>query len=133
MGHGLVAAVCAELGVQVAHMGRDGVRRYVQLVGDLACRKVSRQVAQDADLAFSERIGQGLRPGGRCGWRAWTGEQAEELGDQRGVRAAAKVQQVPIERCCGVPDETHLTLREVRRVAFRKLEYAHDAVPFIVC
>ena len=62
-----MAAVDAELGVQMAHVSRDGVCRYVQLAGNLACREVGRQVAQDADLAFGERIVKDLRRRGRCG------------------------------------------------------------------
>ena len=46
--HGLVAAVDAELGVQVARVRVDGVHRQPQLGGDLGCREVGRQVAQDA-------------------------------------------------------------------------------------
>ena len=53
---GLTAAVDAELGVQVAHVGGDGVHRHGQLAGDLLRRQVGRQVTQDASLAVGERL-----------------------------------------------------------------------------
>ncbi len=60
---GLRAAVRAELGVQVAHMGLDGVGGDVEFVRDFGCRQVSRKVAQDPDLAFAERLQRRLWPG----------------------------------------------------------------------
>jgi len=53
---GLVAAVDTELGVQVAQVGRDGVRRQGQLAGYLLRGQVGRQVPQDATLAVSKRF-----------------------------------------------------------------------------
>jgi hypothetical protein len=53
---GLAAAVHAELGVQVAHVGGDGVHRQGQLAGDLLSGQVSWQVAQDVSLAGGERL-----------------------------------------------------------------------------
>ena len=53
---GLTAAVDAELGVQVAHVGGDGVHRQGQLAGDLLRRQVGGQVTQDASLAVGERL-----------------------------------------------------------------------------
>ena len=51
---GLAAAVDAELGVQMVHVGADGVHREAQLSGDLGSGEVGRQVAQDAGLAVGE-------------------------------------------------------------------------------
>jgi hypothetical protein len=51
-----VTVVDAELGVQVAHMGADGVHRQGQFLGDLGSGEVGREVAQDADLAVGERF-----------------------------------------------------------------------------
>ena len=50
---GVGSPVRAELGVQVAHMGADGVDRDVQLAGDLRPREIGRQVAQHAQLALA--------------------------------------------------------------------------------
>jgi NADPH-dependent 2,4-dienoyl-CoA reductase/sulfur reductase-like enzyme len=50
------AAVSAELGVQVVHVGFDGVGRDIQLAGDLWPRQVGRQVAQPQDLAVAQRL-----------------------------------------------------------------------------
>jgi hypothetical protein len=63
MGDGLGAPVRAKLGVQVAHMGLDGVGRDVEFVRDFGCRQVSREVAQDPNLASAERLQRRLRPG----------------------------------------------------------------------
>jgi len=51
-----VAAVRAELVVQVAHVGLDRVHRKVKLIGDLRCRELGGQVAQDAGLGVAERL-----------------------------------------------------------------------------
>ena len=85
--HGLMAAVDAELGVQVARVGADGVDREEQLTGDLGSRELGRQVAQDADLALAERLAQApscARPG--RGLPA--GQQVQDLGDRDGVSGA---------------------------------------------
>jgi len=58
-----VAAVHAELVVQVTHVGLDRVRRQVQLVGDLRGRQLGGQVAQDPGLGVAERLAQPLRSG----------------------------------------------------------------------
>jgi hypothetical protein len=83
---GLRSAVRAELGVQVAQVGPDGVTRDVQLAGDLRPGQVGRQVAQHPDLAVAQRLRRRPRPGGRRGSPA--GQQAQDLSDQRGVRGA---------------------------------------------
>jgi len=91
--HRLVAAVDAELGLQVARMDADGVHREEQLIGDLGSREVGRQVAQHPDLAEGELFIQAaaanpsrLAAGRRRG--PVPGEQALDLGDQGGVGRA---------------------------------------------
>jgi hypothetical protein len=86
-GDGLGPGVRAELAVQVADVGPDGVVREVQLAGDLGHGQVGGQVAQQPDLAIAQRLQRRLRPGRRRGERA-SGEQAEDVGDQGSVRGA---------------------------------------------
>jgi hypothetical protein len=107
---GLGPAVDAELGVQVAHVGLDGVRRHGQLAGNLRRRQVRRQVAQYADLAVAQRLERRPRLTGRRRG-PFPGQQVEDLGQQRGVRGAlpgvaleharCRVQQEPQERAVG--------------------------------
>jgi len=102
--------VHAELGVQVAQVGLDGARRDGELGGDLRCRQLGRQVAQYAEFAAAERFEQRPRPGGRRRGPV-PGQQAEDLGDQGGVRGALAgaaleqvrrgIQQEPQQRTIG--------------------------------
>jgi hypothetical protein len=85
--NGLGAPVCAELGVQVAQVGADGVVRDVQLARDLRRGQVGRQVAEHVQLAVAQRLPRRLRVGGRWGGPV-SREQAEDVGDQGGVRGA---------------------------------------------
>src|SRR5580693_9083757 len=66
--HGLLAAVRAELAVQVPQVGLDRVRRDVELGGDLWRAHMGRQVAQHASLALGEQL---VRPGRFAGWWRW--------------------------------------------------------------
>jgi hypothetical protein len=63
--HRLLAAVDAELGIQVPGVGADGVDREEQLTGDIARREVGRQVAQDAGLAVGQLFGRATGEGPR--------------------------------------------------------------------
>ena len=76
----------AELGVEVTHVGSDGVPRDVQFIRDLWLRQVGRQVAQYPDLAAAQRLERRLQPGRRRG--PFPGQQVEDLGDQGGVCGA---------------------------------------------
>src|ERR1700730_11784891 len=82
-----MAAVRAELVVQVAHVGLDRVGRQVQLVGDLRRGELGGQVPQHPRLGVAERFAQVLRPGRRrAGLPA--GQHIQDLGDQASVRGA---------------------------------------------
>jgi hypothetical protein len=71
----------------MAHVGSDRVPRDVQFVGDLRCRQVGGQVAQDPDLAFAERFERRIRSVGRRRG-SFPGQQVEDPGDQGGVCGA---------------------------------------------
>src|SRR4051812_13775179 len=63
---GLLAGLSAQLGVDVARVGLDGVDRQEQLLADLALRERARQQAQDGELAVGQRV---ARRGGDRRWR----------------------------------------------------------------
>jgi LuxR family transcriptional regulator, maltose regulon positive regulatory protein len=95
-GDRLGPVVGAELGVEVAHVGLDGVDRDVQLAGDFRPGQVGRQVAQHAQLAVAQRFHRQPGPRGprrrrQIALRRGTvaGERAENLGDQGDVGGAA--------------------------------------------
>jgi len=127
--HRLVAAVDAELGLQVARMDADGVHREEQLIGDLGSREVGRQVAQHPDLAEGELFIQAataspsrLAAGRRRG--PVPGEQALDLGDQGGVDRA--VPGVALEQARrGVQQENCQ-----RAVGFGEVERAFQGAPW---
>jgi hypothetical protein len=91
-----MTAVHAELGVDVPHVGGNGVYRQEELAGDFRRGEVSRQVAQDADLAVGERVFGALCPRALGLGRGRLREQIEDPGDERGVdgvSAALSLQQ----------------------------------------
>jgi hypothetical protein len=86
--------VGAKLLVDVAQVRPDGVRRQVQLLGDLRHGQAGGQVAQDAGLGLAERLAHALRLADRCGGadrlrQARPSDQGQDLGDEGGVRGAA--------------------------------------------
>ena len=119
---GLVAAVRTELGVQVAHVGLDRVRRDVQFGRDLRHGQIRGQVAQHAEFAVAQRLEQPLRPGGRRRGHS-SGEQAADLHEQRGVRGA--VPGVALEEARrGMEQE-----RPERAVGLRQVQRALEGAP----
>jgi hypothetical protein len=74
---GLGSPVRSELGVEMAHVGSDCVPRDEQLICDLRHGQVRREVAQDPDLAFAERIKWRMQSGGRM---PSAGDPIENLG-----------------------------------------------------
>ena len=71
----------------MAQMRPDGVSGHVQLAGDLRPRQVCREIAQNSDLAVTQRLEQRLRPRG-LRRRLASGEKADDVGDKGGVCAA---------------------------------------------
>jgi hypothetical protein len=82
-----MAAVGAQLVVDVARVRADGVHRYEQLVGDLRHAEAGREVAEHAGLGLAERLEEAADPvgSGRCG-RLSPGQQVQDRGDQGGMR-----------------------------------------------
>src|SRR6516162_11569528 len=125
---GLVAAVGAELVVEVAHVRPDGVRRQVELVGDLRRGQVGGQVAQDTGLGLAERFAQSSRLAGWCGGavrprRARPGEQAQDAGDLDRVRGA--LPGLPLEQLRRRVDEE----RQEHAVELGEIEGALESAP----
>src|SRR3954447_20382286 len=79
--------VCAELGVEMPHVGPDRVQGEVELTGDLGSGQVGRQVAEHAHLTLREGSAQQLRGvGPPCGCPLR--KQGEDFRDQGRMRAA---------------------------------------------
>jgi hypothetical protein len=115
-----VTAVHAELGVNVPHMGGHGVHRQEELAGDFRCGEVSRQVAQDADLAVGERVFGVLRPGSLGLGRGRRREQTEDPGDERGMGGVVAALSLQHSRG-GVQEE-----RQHHAVGFGELQGAFE-------
>src|SRR5262245_66649598 len=55
----LLPPLDVELAVDRLQVGLDRVQRHVQLVADLPVRQAARQVAQDRQLPFAQRLDEG--------------------------------------------------------------------------
>jgi hypothetical protein len=110
---GLGTSVDVEFPVEVPLMRLDGIRRHVQLVGDLLRGQMGRQVSQYAGLPFRERREEAGR---LTVWRWLNGEREQYLvhsGQVEGVlrresydlRAVQRVAgDRPQQKCCRHPD-----------------------------
>jgi len=106
----------------VPHVGPDRVQGEIELTRDLGRRQIGRQIAQDARLAFGQGPAQQVR-GVPSPLRCPSGQQVEDLRDQRRVRGATPP--VPLQQPGGwveeERDEQALGLGEIERALQRGL------------
>ena len=100
--HRIGATVCAELGVDVAQMCSDRVRRDEQLGSNLRCPKVAGQVTDYTQLGVAEFIDQSCGRSALSRRRA--GDYIEDCLQERGVRGAV-AREVLEQFPCGNKDE----------------------------